>query len=187
MDAGDRALLQGTLQFAQMSMAGSSMGKYKGKWCRFVQWCKARSPPYKCLPAHPLHVAMFLKEVSDAAPSYAPVKMASAAIYAAHDIAGVDDNPTKSAMCRNVRLAAKRKFGVRPTNKKVALRFPVLQKMVELLREDPSPAARSLACFVAVMWAGCFRYSDLQHLLVEDVCSAADHMRLIIMQKKNDQ
>ena len=182
-------LLKDTLQFAQMSRARSSMGKYSGKWCRFVAWCKARSPPYKCLPAHPLHVAMFLKEIADAAPSYAPVKMASAAIFAAHDVAGIDDNPTKSAMCKNVRMAAKRRFGIRPTNKKVALKLEVLQSMMKILAKDQasSLASLSLACFVAVMWAGCFRYSDLQHLLVEDVCFAADHMRLLIVQRKNDQ
>lgn len=165
------------------------MGKYTGKWCRFVAWCKSRSPPYQCLPAHPLHVAMFLKEIADAAPSYAPVKMASAAIFAAHDVAGVDDNPTKSAVCKNIRLAAKRRFGVRPTNKKAALKLDVLQKMLRTLAKDPPSAldSLSLACFVAVMWAGCFRYSDLQHLLVEDVYIAADHMRLLILQRKNDQ
>ena len=165
------------------------MGKYAGKWCRFVNWCKARSPPYKCLPAHPMHVAMFLKEIAEAAPSYAPVKMASAAIFTAHDIAGIDDNPTKSAMCKSVRTAAKRRFGVRPTNKKAALQLDVLQSMLKILSKDQasSLASLSLACFIAVLWVGCFRYSDLQHLLVEDVCIAADHMRLLILQRKNDQ
>ena len=129
----DQGLLAETLQFAASSRADSTRIKYNASWLRFRQWCNQRTPPYKALPAEPYVVAMYLRELSTTAPGYSVVKAASAAIFAAHDAAGMEDPPTSSVICKNIRRAAKRQFGVAIVNEKRPMHLLTLKQVVSCL------------------------------------------------------
>ena len=183
----DQGLLAETLQFAASSRADSTRIKYNASWLRFRQWCNQRTPPYKALPAEPYVVAMYLRELSTTAPGYSVVKAASAAIFAAHDAAGVEDPPTSSVICKNICRAAKRQFGVAIVNKKRPMHLLTLKQVVSCLLASGSAWDIQVAAFCAVLWAGCLRYSDLRCVCVKHLTFLPTHLELHLVLRKNDQ
>ena len=78
--------------------AASTRRTYAGQWTRFEAWCRARGA--QALPAAPVLVAAYLTERAETA-RISTVRVAAAAIGAAHRARGADD-PTATASVRAV-------------------------------------------------------------------------------------
>ena len=74
-----------TLKALSTATASGSMRQYEPAWRRFKEFCLARVLAYPCLPANPIHVAMYLHSVFQRAVAeklqYGVVKLASPAIF----------------------------------------------------------------------------------------------------------
>jgi integrase len=131
---------------------------------------------------------MFLTAVASAATSYAVVKTASAAIFTHHEMAGVETPPTKHAMCKSVRAAAKCKLGLKVRNRKEPLTLEDAGAIAQLLVEgEPRLHELMIATYVMVCFVGFLRYDDAQRLLVRDVRLEEDRAELFLSKRKNDQ
>lgn len=172
---------------ASASRALSSLQQYATPWRRFVAFCEERE--WTPLPAAPLHVALFLTLTAQGARSYAVVKTASAAIFAHHDLACAQNNPTKHPLCKAVRAGCKRTIGVAVHNRKEPLSLETVTAAVELLLtgDTPPPHKVMLAAFTATCFAGFLRYDDAARLLTRDVRFFPDHAVLFLEKRKNDQ
>jgi len=82
-----------TLSCISHSRCQKMLLRYNTHWFRFRSWCKKNKLSF--LPADPMHVAMFLSNSLRFALSrgltYSIIKVASAAIFTAYNMAGLDD------------------------------------------------------------------------------------------------
>ena len=82
-----------TLSCISQSRCQETLLRYNAHWFRFRSWCQQNKLSF--LPADPMHVAMFLSNSLRFALSrgltYSTIKAASAAIFTAHNMAGLDD------------------------------------------------------------------------------------------------
>ena len=82
-----------TLSCISQSRCQKTLLRYNAHWFRFRSWCQQKKHSF--LPADPVHVAMFLSNSLRFALSrgltYSTIKAASAAIFTAHNLAGLDD------------------------------------------------------------------------------------------------
>lgn len=179
-------LVQQTRALAAASRADTTRKKYNHYWEEFVAWC--RQARYRYLPADPMHVAMFLTVVTSKATSYATVKLASAAIFAEHELAAAGPNPTKHQLCKSVRQGAKRKLGAMVKNRKAPLSVDTLIALVELLAPEPAPLwALTLAAMAGLSFAAFLRYDDVSRILLKDVRIFSDHAAVFLSKRKNAQ
>lgn len=163
------------------------MKQYATPWATFAAWCHAFD--YKAIPALPHVVCMYLTSMVQKAGSYGPIKMASAAIYSAHRLAGIDDsrNPTKHVLVKGVRSSAKRRFGTLIT-RKTPLDLTTCMNAALMLAIPDAPASHvMLATYMMVAFAGFLRYNDITQILVKDVKFCDTHAELFLSQRKNDQ
>ena len=93
VSAGERARIASA---AADACAPSIRRAYAGQWARFDTWCRARGG--QALPAAPVLVAAYLTERAETA-KIATVRVAAAAIGAAHRAPGADD-PTGTPAVR---------------------------------------------------------------------------------------
>ncbi len=109
---------------------------------QFTAFCGERG--YKALPALPLTVAMFLTAVTQRAASYVVMKTASAATATHHEVAGgTDAPPTKHALCKAVRQAAKRRLGLQVQHRKEPL---AAAEVVRLVQHVAAPGEDGAVC-----------------------------------------
>ena len=189
--AGNNLLVDDIL-FAQAlatdSRAASTMQRYNPHWHRWSAWCKQRG--VAALPAQPIHVAAYLGNmlrycVRDST-SFNPIKLASAAIFTAHELAGLDGKRVTSdpaVVC--VRTAAARILGMGPVNTKEPLPTKLLKSAVShcLNCNDLLTAAFMLVCF-----AGFLRYSDATRIPAFGARFVGDSiLELWLPCRKNDQ
>lgn len=186
----DAGLLQQVIGCGFSDRAANTHAVYVLPWERFQAFCGSRVPPYVCVPAQPVVVAMFLAEVAAGASSYACVKRASAAIYHVHRLAGLPDatNPTKHAMCKMVRECSKRVLGTAVVQRKDPLGLQDLLALVEVFAYTGAPVwSVSIAAFAMVCWAGFLRFDDQCGVLVKDVAVYDTHMEVFVGKAKGDQ
>jgi integrase len=172
------------------SRADSSMNRYKGHWERFVSYCA--SLQVRPLPAKPLHVAMFLaatmRHCSAKGLTYAPVKMASAAIYTAHHLLGFNAGVTDHPFVANVRNCAKRVLGHKAlTNRKAPAPARLCLDTCRRLLRQRGVFYLQLAAFIMLCFAGFFRFSDAAGIRSKDVSFHKGFMVIHLRKRKNDQ
>jgi hypothetical protein len=194
-DAEEERLAAAIMMATGSLKAPNTFKRYTPDWAAFEQWCGERRPPRQSIPADASTVALFLQSVFERAQrerlSYMVVKGASAAIFCAHELALVplQDNPTKSAMAKAVRGAAKRTLGVAKRNQKDPLDWDTIELVV--LTFAPLGACTTQALTVgtmaAVMFAGFFRYSDATAILCDETKFFDDHMAVFLEKRKTDQ
>jgi integrase len=184
----DRALLAATLRMGMESRSASTLAVYDPKIAHFKDWCTRHG--YSSLPAQPVHVAMYLTELVASGSSYPPVKAASAAIFTMHQVAGCPQEPTKHVLCKNVRAAAKRRFGVAVRNRKEPLSVATCAAIVTKLTGGSYSScplwALMLSAYVMLCFAGFFRYDDATRIKRKDVKFYAAHAEIFLAKRKND-
>ena len=180
-----------TVSCMMNSRAQSTMLRYDSHWSRFRSWCL--SAKFSYLPAEPFHVAMFLSSVLRDAfrlkLTYAPVKAASAAIFAAHDLAGfsaVTDHPSVNA----VRSCAQRYLeSSGGANRKDPLSLGLCLATASALTQPTSQSLLNLqvAAFIMVCFTGFLRYDDACNIFADEIRFYDSHMEIFISKRKNDQ
>jgi hypothetical protein len=102
-----------------------------------------------------------------------------------------DRNPTKCAMAKSIRAAAKRRLGLKLVQQKDPLPLRVLLDGVSILVGDLGTQLPivwlSWAAMVMVMWTGFLRYKDMANVFVECVRFYDTHMEIFLAERKNDQ
>ena len=171
---------------------GTWSNSYTSLLARFRRFCGERLPPRKVCPAEPMTVCLFLQLVADSARTYSVVKSASGMIFTLHALALVPEDkiPTKCAMAKLIRAAAKRKLGLKLVNQKDPLPLEVLRAGVVYMIGDEtrvSILALSQAAMVMVMWCGFLRYKDMRNIYVQCIKFYKTHMEIFLHYRKNDQ
>ena len=186
VDARDLALLRDTADMVRASRAASTWRTYDGPWVQFKAFCEERG--YASMPALPLTVAMFLTAVAQQAASYAVVKTASAAIATHHEVAGCGQPPTKHALCKAVRQAAKRRLGIQVTHRKEPLAATVVVQLVQQIAAPEAPLLElMMALYASLCFAGFLRFDDAVQLRVRDITFGEGFAQLQLRKRKNDQ
>ena len=145
------------------------------------------------MPALPVTVALYLQSISREARTYSVVKSASGCIFTAHELALIPAGsiPTKHAICKLVREAAKRRLGLRLVNQKDPVSMEVLLCSVSLYCRDLGSGVSVLelmfACMALCMFMGFLRFSDMASIYVDGVSFYDDHMEIFLPDRKNDQ
>ena len=166
---------------AQGSRATSTLDRYKGHWARWVAWCEKHT--VTPIPAQPAHVAAYLGSMLrwcvEHSKSFAPIKMASACIHTAHELAGLSGQVTAHPMVASVRSAAERILGRAPSNTKQPL-----PKQLCIAAALQCEACGNLlaASFMLICFAGFLRYSDAAR-----IPAFKSGVQLFLPCRKNDQ
>lgn len=165
----------------------SSFNTYNGYWSRFVQFCGSLTPPRGALPALPETVSMFLADLGSICKTYAPIKLASAAIFTMHQLA-LMESPTKHPVCKATRHGLQRLFGCREVNRKEPLHSNTVKAIISITCFPTAPTyLLMLGCLTAVAFAGFFRYKDIVTIHTNHVSFFPTHMEILLVKRKNDQ
>ena len=171
---------------AQGSRASSTMARYVPHWNRWCEYC--RSFDLDPIPAQPVYVAAYLGKllrwcVAEGR-TFAVIKMASATIFTAHQLAGINTGITCHPMVKGVREAAGRILGLAARNSKQPLAKELCAKAAMWCerQQDFLTTAFMLVCF-----AGFLRYSDAVRIPAFGVKFVPAGVELFIPLRKNDQ
>lgn len=173
------------------SRADSTMSRYQGHWQRFKRFCQGMNKP--CLPANPLHVAWFLAATLEHCVyhgfGFQPIKMASAAVYAAHSLClGIKSGITDHPFASQVRTAAQKLLGDKAGSKRKDAMPPVLcAKCVHSLLALGSGYALQTATFIMLCFSAYLRYDDSARIRLCDFKFFPSHMEVFVPSRKNDQ
>ena len=167
------------------SKAPNTVRKYSGAYLRWERWVVSKNG-MRCLPANPIHVALYMNFLIQKANTATPVQEAVNAISWAHQLAVVDD-PTKHPLVQHT-LAAVRRILAHSTAKKEPVTVEMLERLCEKLGGvDASLADVHTLAICLLGFAGFLRYDELAKLRVSDLSMYPDHMELFIESSKTDQ
>jgi hypothetical protein len=156
-----------------------------------VGWC-AQQNKLSFLPADPMHVAMFLSNSLCFALSrgltYFTIKAASAAIFTAHNTAGLDD-VTSHSFVQAARSCAQRSLSSGGQFRKAPLSLDLCKITVSFLLQPSQSTLRNLriATFIMVCFSGFLRYDCACQIFADEVRFYSSHMEIFFAKRKNDQ
>ena len=170
------------------SRASSTFDRYKRPWGKFRSWCGAE---FCSLPAAPQVVAAYLAHVMKYCIAhdytFGVVKMASAAIYQAHQLAGLG-SPTDAPIVKAMRECAARVLGLSKNNRKSPLELQLVYGIAQAYSSVGGSVERlQVAVFVMVCFFGFLRYSDSVAVFADEVKFYNTHAELFIAKRKNLQ
>ena len=167
------------------SRAPSTVKKYSGAYLRWERWARG-IPEVKCLPASPLHVALYLNFLVQKSATATPVQEAVSALSWAHQLAVVDD-PTGHPLVQHTLAGAKRILA-QPTVKKEPISAEILDRLVDRFGGESAllPDIRTIT-FCLLGFAGFLRFDELSKLKDSDIFLFEDHVELFIEASKTDQ
>ena len=150
------------------SRAPATMKKYSGAFLRWKSWATQKYNHQACLPAKPLHVALYLTYQIQKSSTSALIEEASYAISWAHQLAATDD-PTQNDLVKNVVAGAKRILAHKPS-KKEPITPEILERLVgEFAQEDADLDDIRIVTICLIGFAGFLRYSELAALKESDL------------------
>lgn len=118
--------------------------------------------------------------------TFAPVKLASAAVSTAHSLAGLPD-VTSQPIVANMRSSARRFLVSGQLNQKEPLSLGLcLTAAGHLLRSDSLTALRT-ATYIMLSFAGFLRFADARSLFCDEIKFYPSHMELFLEKRKNNQ
>ena len=168
------------------SRAPSTVKKYSGAFLRWKSWATQTYDHQACLPAKPLHIALYLTYLIQKSSTSALIEEASNAISWAHQLAATDD-PTQNDLIKQVVAGAKRMLAHK-TTKKEPITPEILEKLVEeFAQEDADLDDLRIVIICLIGFAGFLRYSELAALKESDLYIYPDHMEAFIESSKTDQ
>ena len=174
-------LVERSLGYKQVSLAGSTKEAYTRDFRHFATWCESRG--YQALPAEPVTVDLYL---TDHAESYAPATLARrlVGINRAHKAAGYP-NPGAAAAVRATFQGICRDQGTAQRQK-----APVLtEDLAQLVKARNDGSLRGLRdqAVLLIGWAGALRASEIVALTVSDITPTSDGLIINIRKSKTDQ
>jgi len=179
-----------TLSCISQSRCQKTLLRYNAHWFRFRSWCQQNKLSF--LPADPKHVAMFLSNSLRFALSrgltYSTIKAANAAIFTAHNMAGLDD-VTSHSFVQTVRSCAQRSLSFEGQIRKAPLSLDLCIITVSFLLQPSQSTLLNLqiATFIAVCFSGFLRYDCACQIFANEVRFYSSHMEMFLAKRKNDQ
>ncbi len=165
--------------------APATIKKYAGAFGRWKRWASSRQE-VRVLPARPIHVALYLAYLAQAAKTSAPLEEAINALSWVHKMATVEDI-TSHPLVIQVLAGAKRMLAHRIIKKK-PLQPDQLQMLVNHFgAKDASLADIRALTFCLLGFAGFLRYDELSKLKLCDITIYGDYMELFIESSKIPQ
>ena len=184
IDPGLSACVPQLFDLVLSSNAPSTTNKYSYGWSRWHRRAQSKKG-VPLLPAQPLHVALYLLELTEIAEQkntgHSTIDSALFGIRWGHKIAGVE-SPTQHPTVIAAAEGAKRRLS-RP----IQLKRPLALETVVTIAQYHNTVSASLAdirfLFVLLVgYAGFFRVSELLNVSIDDI-----GMSVFISQRKNDQ
>ena len=176
------------LELVLSANAPGTIVRYTGGWNRWPSWSKSRvGVPY--LPAEPLHVALYILELTDTAlqngHGSAVIDTAVYSIRWGHKLAGLPspvDHPIVTSAAEGARRLA------RPVQPKE----PISELMLlEIAERYNTPSASLLALrFLFILLIGyfdLFRINEILRIRPCDIHISDSHLSIFISSRKNDQ
>jgi site-specific recombinase XerD len=177
-------LAESVEEYAEASLAASTLRAYRSDWASFEGWCARRG--VQALPAEPATVALYLADMATVL-GVSTLQRRLTTISQAHQHADLE-SPTKAKAVRKTMEGIRRTradAGVVPV-KKAPLRTGDIRKLVATVATSSLIGVRDRALLV-VGFAGAFRRSELVTLDVDDVDFTADGLVVRIRKSKTDQ
>lgn len=167
------------------SRAPSTVKKYSGAFLRWKDWLTQKFE-VECCPARPIQVSLYLTYLITKSSTSSPVEEAVNAISWAHQIA-CEDDPTQSAMVKQVVAGAKRILAHRST-KKEPITPEILSQLVDRFAgEEADLDDVRVITWCLIGFAGFLRFSELAALKESDILIFPQHMEIFIESSKTDQ
>ena len=179
-----------TLSCISQSRCQKTLLRYDAHWFRFRSWCQQNKLSF--LPADPMHVAMFLSNSLRFALSrgltYSTIKAASAAIFTAHNMTGLDD-VTSHSFAQAVRSCAKKSLSSGGQLRKAPFSLDLCVITVSFLLQPSQSTLLNLqiATFIMVCFSGFLRYDCACQIFADEVRFYSSHMKIFSAKRKNDQ
>ena len=167
--------------YMDASTATATKKAYQSDWLIFTTWCASKG--VESLPATPEVVALFLSAQARGGKKAATVARRLASVSSAHKAVGLD-SPARSMPVQAILRGIRRKHGCAQDQKAPAT-ADIVRKMAQCAPNTTSGLRdRSL---ILLGFAGAFRRSELSALMIEDLGSTPEGVRVRVRMSKTDQ
>ena len=164
------------------SKSDSTVEKYNYQVKAFKSYCETKN--LQCLPAYPIHVAMYLSSLIDKGKSDSVVSAAFYGIKWYHCVNDVED-PTESSIVKAMLESAKR-LNSKPTQKKDVVTAKHLVELCDIYKEATDVIILRDLSMILVCYSGFLRFDEASNLRCCDVLFNADYVTLSIRKSKTD-
>ncbi|XP_032241702.1 uncharacterized protein LOC116620164 [Nematostella vectensis] len=186
-DIGLQQSLPGLLDLLLGAKAESTVRKYHTGWMRWRAWALFDVKP---LPAKPLHVALFLTELTRSAEEngvgISSVEGVAYSITWMHKLAGLQTLLTEHPLVKTALEASKSRLA-RPVKPKEPISLNIVRDIASFYQAYDSLAVLRFLFIVFVGYAGFLRADELLKIKVSDITIKDDHMLIQVPKRKNDQ
>jgi integrase len=175
-------LVQDARDFASASRAPNTLRAYRAAWDGFEAWCARRG--LEPMPASPGTVALYLTDRAQQGVKVSTLRLALAAIGAAHQAAGVEFNAKHRDLVA-VWSGIRRQLGVRPERKAPVLGDDLKAMLGSIDRA--SVGGKRDAALILIGFGAALRRSELVALDVGDVTVSREGLKVLVRRSKTDQ
>ena len=189
VDPSLRRLVPNLLHLQLESRAPSTVQKYRSGWLKWRQWAASKIG-VQVIPAKPLHVALFIRELPVISVSNnTGISSIGSVLYGikwGHSLAGIADCPNSHPLVKSSLEGARRKFA-RPVQPKEPLSVVTVCRIADHYTSSSSLAVIRFLFILLVGFAGFFRMDEISNLSVNDVSICSEYMSVFIPKRKNNQ
>jgi integrase len=162
------------------SKSPSTIRSYLAKVNKWVNWSSGRK--IVSIPADPLHVAVYLSELTLVSRA-STVLQAFSAIVWLHQISGLQDL-RQHPLCAAVVSSALRNNV--PFNRKEPFTTDQITQLIETLKKDNTLSSKRLSAIILLGFSGFLRISETLNLRMSDFSFYSDHIEINISSSKTD-
>ena len=182
-------LVPSLLHLQLESKAPSTVQKYRSGWLKWRQWAASKIG-VQVIPAKPLHVALFISELTVISISNnTGISCIESVVYGikwGQSLAGIVDCPTSHPLVKSSLEGARRKLA-RPVQPKEPLSVDTVCRIADHYISCSSLAVIRFLFILLVGFAGFFRMDEIRNLSVKDISICSEYISVFIPKRKNDQ
>ena len=171
VDPSLRRLVPSLLHLQLESRAPSTVQKYRSGWLKWRQWAASKIG-VQVIPAKPLHVALFISELTVISISNnTGISCIESVVYGikwGHSLAGIVDCLTSHPLVKSSLEGARRKLA-RPVQPKEPLSVDTVCRIADHYISCSSLAVIRFLFILLVGFAGFFRMDEIRNLSVKDI------------------
>ena len=165
------------------------MQKYRSGWLKWRPWAASKIG-VQIIPAKPLHVALFISELTVISVSnntgISSIESVLYGIKWAHSLAGIVECPTSHPLVKSSLEGARRKLAC-PVQPKEPLSVDTVCRIADHYISSSSLDVIRFLFILLVGRAGFYRMGEIRTLSVKDVSICSEYMSVFIPKRKNDQ
>ena len=150
------------------------------KWQRFIS-----AQGHSALPAHPVHIALYITHLLDSGASSNTVNLAIYCIKWFHGLNGYSD-PTDNSFIKNLQESAKRRIKTK-TSRKDPVTPEMLIKLCKMFESSNDLLVVRDLSMILLCFAGFLRYDEVSSICCKDINIFEDYFSIKILKSKTDQ